>query len=96
MSDKPHPPASNVVLAAYYWACHFEQCSSVAPAPFIHRIMTDYGNYDIVAEWISDMSPLYKLYNACINHGINNGSPVKSVEARNYPGVIIQFCGKNI
>ena len=88
MSYKPHPPASNVALVAHYWANHFELCSTVAPAPFIHRIMTDYRNDDIVAEWIRDMSPLYKLYNACTDYGIKNGSPLKSIEARNYPGVI--------
>lgn len=82
-----HPPASNGDLAAYYWSHHFEVSSTVAPAPFIHRIMSDYGGDEIVGQWIKDMSPLYKLYNACISYGLKNGSQSKSMEARGYHGV---------
>ena len=51
--------------------------------------MTDYSDYpdNIVAQWIEDMSPLYKLYNACRDYGVKSGSAAKSFEVRNYPGV---------
>ena len=88
MSELPHPPASNKDLAIYYWQNHFEASSTLAPAPFIHQVMSDYGNKDVVGQWIRDMSPLYRLYSACIAYGLKNGSPNKSLEARNYPGVV--------
>jgi len=56
--------------------------------------MTDHEGEDIVADWINNMSPLYKLYNACIHYGKNNGSSVKSLEARDYTGAI-ESCEKN-
>lgn len=87
-STKLPPPAPNKALARHYWIHHFE-VGPVQPAPFIHRIMTDYSDYpdNIVAQWIEDMSPLYKLYNACRDYGVKSGSAAKSFEVRNYPGV---------
>ena len=80
------PPVGNDFLAAYYWRHHFET-GPVEPSPFIHRMMTDYADQEVVGQWIKNMSPLYKLYNACINYGLNHGSPNKSIEARKFPGV---------
>jgi hypothetical protein len=85
-TTKPPPPASNDVLAAYYWPRHFE-VGSVEPAPFIHQIMTDYGDDDIVGHWIQNMSPLYRLYNVCVKYGLEYGSPNKRIELQKFPGV---------
>jgi|SRR5271170_7906678 len=85
-TTKLPPPASSDALAAYYWPHHFE-VGPLEPAPFIHRIMTDYGDDDIVGYWINNMSPLYRLFNVCIKYGLKHGSPNKCIEARNFPGV---------
>ena len=63
------------------------------PASFIDRIMTDYTNYetDVVGEWLENMSPPYKLYKACLQYGVSNGTPAKAIEARQYQGVIPLF-----
>lgn len=76
-------------IAKYYWPRHFEH-NPVDPASFIHRIMTDYANYerDVVGEWVEDMSPLYKAYKACLNYGVKNGTPRKAAEAKQYQGVL--------
>jgi hypothetical protein len=74
------------VLARHYWTSHFEPVG-VKPAPFIHRIMTDHEEDDVLAEWIIDMSDLYTLYNKCIQWGIKTGSPQRRIEASSYPGV---------
>ena len=60
------------------------------PASFIDRIMTDYATHerDVVGEWVDDMSPLYKSYRACLNHGVKNGTPRKAAEAKQYQGVL--------
>lgn len=77
------------LFAEYYWPRHFE-VASVDPAMFIDRIMTDYTNYetDVVGEWLENMSPPYKLYKACLQYGVSNGTPAKAMEARQYQRVI--------
>ena len=77
----------------YYWDHHFESVG-VKPAPFIHRVMTDYANEEYVAQWIVNMSPLYKTYNKCIDYGKKNGSKERSIEARAYGGVWL-ICGND-
>ena len=63
--------------------------SSLDPASFIDRIMTDYADYqgDPVGEWLQNMSPLYKLYKACLKYVVDHGPPEKRTEAARYTGV---------
>ena len=94
----PTPPSANDSrqeaarinreFAEYYWPRHFEH-SSVDPASFIDRIMTDYANYesDVVGEWVENMSPIYVLYRACLKFGVERGTPGKAIEAKRYQGV---------
>lgn len=95
----PMPPTEtnttreNVILrtrfAEYYWPRHFET-NPVDPATFIDRVMTDYANYerDVVGEWLRSKTDLYKLYKACIQYGVKNGTRAKALEAGTYQKVI--------
>lgn len=80
------------LIAEYYWRRHFEN-NSVDPASFIDRMMTDYANHesDVVGDWVQNMSPLYKSYRACLKYGIDNGTPRKKNEAKQYQGVFSEF-----
>ena len=75
-------------FAQHYWPRHFES-SPCDPASFFDRIMTDYApvDGDPVGEWLVNMSPIYKVYKACLKYGVENGTPKKSLEAKRYQGV---------
>ena len=75
-------------FAQYYWPRHFES-SQCDPASFFDRIMTDYARVDgdPVGEWLVNMSPIYKVYKACLKYGVENGTPKKALEAKRYQGV---------
>ena len=72
----------------FYYVHHFAN-GPFDPASFIDRIMTDYADYeqDVVGDWVANMSPLYKLYKACIKYVIEHGSLEISEEARRYQAV---------
>ena len=51
--------------------------------------MTDYMDHetDPLGDWINNMSPIYKVYRACLKHGVKNGMPEKKGETSLYQGV---------
>ena len=98
MQNIPDPPALaednkssrevaviNDALREYYWPRHFET-GPVDLASFIHRIMTDYADYerDVVYAWFKDMAPIYKLYSSCLAYGLAWGTPPKATEAKSF------------
>jgi hypothetical protein len=80
--------AINDALKEYYWPRHF-QTGPVDLPSFIHRIMTDYADYerDVVYAWFKDMSPIYKLYSSCLAYGVAWGTPLKAAEAKSFQRV---------
>ena len=93
----PEPPSSDGTkpqadirgaFALYYWPRHFEQ-SSVDPVSFVERVFDDFAfcEDDIVGQWLENMSPLYKAYKACLQHGLRKGSPEKQKEVMNFRNV---------
>jgi hypothetical protein len=81
--------ARRTAFARYYWPRHFES-SPADPASFLDRVLTEYADHpvDMVGDWVENMSAFYKMYKACLLHGISAGTPPKAEEAKQYQGVI--------
>lgn len=99
MPELPVPPTSGtskkeaarirLECAKFYYTEYFQN-GPLDPVSFIDRIMTDYSTYepDVLGDWISNMSPLYKLHKAFINYVIQHGSTERIREGRQYENVI--------
>jgi len=99
MPSLPVPPTSGtskkeaarirLECAKFYYTEHFQN-GPLDPASFIDRIMTDYSTYelDVLSDWITNMSPLYKLYKTFIKYVIEYGSTERIQEGRQYENVI--------
>ena len=78
-------PHFRTAFAEFYYKRHFES-GPLDPASFIDQVMTDYAHYDgdVVGDWLINMSPLYKLYKACIKYVVDHGPPQRKNEAQQH------------
>ena len=81
-------PHFRTAFAEFYYKRHSES-GPLDPGSFIDQVMTDYALYegDIVGDWLTNMSPLYKLYKACIKYVVDHGPPERKNEAQQYQRV---------